>query len=648
MEMSTGGQLTATGFAGPFERARARLAAADLFPPVGHLLGWTAAVAASSYALRWLASFDGRTFTVVWLAAAPQLVALLTSRRRHWPAYLLAFAVFQYGPAWLVLGQRPDLAALSTLTAVVFAASMLHSDQDWVRGRSDSLRSWRRFVLYGVVAGPALAGVIGAISVAVGARGRTDAGALAVAALMWYLTEAVGIAFVTPVLLRWRRYWRRYSGRALLTSAGFLSLMVALGVVAAVESNFVLMFLTGVPALLVLIEFGIAAAFLQMAVGATVVLSTTFAGIGPFTAATDSPTLAMMHAQVFLLAGYAMVVLVAAALEERNRLTALDHASHEVYDLVAELTGDLVLVVDARGDILHNASAGTTTLSLRPGRIAYSEWQRHVHPDDLHVIAQRVSAGRPGASLPFRVRNRDGSWAWFVVHSRRASRGLSAAILRDVTLEHEVHASLTDMANSDALTGLANRRGLSERARGIWSRAYERDQPLTALFVDVDHFKAFNDCFGHQAGDACLRSVADVLAHLADPDSCVASRYGGEEFAVVLAGCENPYTFAEGLSSAIRALRIPHPAAPSGVVTVSVGVATVHPRDGVLFRGVDPDAAVGQLLDRADKALYAAKASGRNSISVYRDDPANRVLIGEQIHHAGERPRQAAGSGHDE
>jgi Diguanylate cyclase, GGDEF domain len=90
-------------------------------------------------------------------------------------------------------------------------------------------------------------------------------------------------------------------------------------------------------------------------------------------------------------------------------------------------------------------------------------------------------------------------------------------ILRDVTLEHEVQETLADMANTDALTGLANRRGLAHRAREIWLRAHELQQPLTALFIDVDHFKSFNDHFGHQAGDACLRDVADVLQHLADP-----------------------------------------------------------------------------------------------------------------------------------
>ncbi|WP_260757140.1 diguanylate cyclase [Mycobacterium sp. SMC-8] len=631
--MSKGRAVPLTGARSRRQSWRARLAAADLLPPFWSLVGWTAGVVAASELVRFLASVDGRTFTVVWLAAAPQLVALLLARRRHWPAYLLTFAFFQYVPAWVLLDRPPELAALSTLTAVVFAAATLHSDQDWIHGRTDSLRSWRRFVLYAVIVAPAFAGTIGALSVLVHQQGRTDPKSLCIVALIWYLAEAVGIAFLAPVLLRWRRYWRRHTARQVFMTGGFTVLMVVLGTVAAYESNFVLMFLTAVPALLVLIEFGIAAAFWQMAVGAVILLSTTFAGMGPFVATAVDRTEAMIHTQVFLLTGYAMVVLVAAALEERNRLTALDHASHEVYDLVADLTGDLVIVVDARGDVLHHAFTGHSDLNLPAGRIGRHQWRHQVHPDDLHLIAEHWFAARPGASLPFRIKARDGSWRWLVMHTRHAAKGLTAAVLRDVTLEREVQESLTDMANSDPLTGLPNRRGLAARARDIWLRALERDEPLTAMFVDVDHFKAYNDRFGHQAGDVCLREVAEVLAHLADPASCVAARYGGEEFAVVLSGCGDPYTFATGLASAIRALGISHPACASGVVTVSVGVATVFPRDEARFGGADPDAAVSELLDRADKALYSAKSKGRNAISVAHDDA---LLVGEQVHHPGE------------
>ena len=195
--------------------------------------------------------------------------------------------------------------------------------------------------------------------------------------------------------------------------------------------------------------------------------------------------------------------------------------------------------------------------------------------------------------------------------------------MRDVTLEREVQDSLTDMANTDPLTGLANRRGLAQRAAEIWCRARQDGEQVTALFVDIDHFKSFNDLHGHRAGDECLGHIAEVLQHLADPSVCVAARYGGEEFAVVLSGCDDASGFAKGLVAAIRGLQIPHRGSDSGIVTISVGVATLRPWR---LSGADSEAAVRELLDRADKALYAAKSDGRNAISMYRD---GAVLLGE-------------------
>ncbi len=164
---------------------------------------------------------------------------------------------------------------------------------------------------------------------------------------------------------------------------------------------------------------------------------------------------------------------------------------------------------------------------------------------------------------------------------------------------------------------------------------------MTALFVDIDHFKSFNDLYGHQAGDECLRHIAEVLAHLADPEVCVAARYGGEEFAVVLSCCDDSSGLAKGLVTAIRALEIPHRTSASGTVTISVGVATLRPWR---IAGINPDAAVQELLGRADKALYAAKSHGRDAISIYRDDA---VLLGEQVHGAREHAREGAGGRHD-
>ncbi|KMO71794.1 Phytochrome-like protein cph2 [Mycolicibacterium chlorophenolicum] len=591
-------------------------------PPLPQLLGWTLTVGALCFLVRGLVYLDSWSYAMVWPAVAPQLVALLTAPRRQWPVYLAAFAAIQIIPGRFVLGLSPEIGVLSTLTAVVFAAMMLHRDQDWVSGRSDSLRSWQRFLFYGVFVAPVLASPIGVAGLALNGEVGTDARALAFAAMAWYLTEAVGIAFLVPLMLRWRHYARRHTVHEVAWFTMMTAVTVGLCAASATKSSFVLVFLTGLPALLVLIRSGIASAFAEMAIGSALVLGSTFAGYGPFAASLDDPGQSMISAQVFVLGAFTMVVLVAAALEDRERLVALDDASHKAYELIAELTGDVVILVDADGNVLHRASEGHEILDIPDGPITKARWLDHIHPDDRDARAD-FPASDPGASAPFRVRRTDGSWGWYVLHSRRTADGLTAAIMRDVTLEREVQDSLTDMANTDPLTGLANRRGLDQRAAEIWRRAAEDGEQVTALFVDIDHFKSFNDLYGHQAGDECLRHLAEVLAHLADPSVCVAARYGGEEFAVVLSGCDDASGFAKGLVRAIRSLSIPHGGTDTGTVTISVGVATLRPWR---LTGSDPDTAVRELLDRADKALYAAKSEGRNAISIYRD---GAVLLGE-------------------
>ncbi|VEG51864.1 PAS/PAC sensor-containing diguanylate cyclase [Mycolicibacterium aurum] len=606
-----------------------------------HLIGWTVAVGALCFGVRALVHFESWSYAMVWPAVAPQMVALLTSPRRQWPVYLATFAAIQIIPARIFLENSPEVGVVSTMTAVTFAAAMLHRDQDWVTGRSDSLRSWQRFLVYGVFLAPLLASPLGIASLIWNGEIATDLRSLAFAALAWYLTEAVGIAFLVPLMLRWDHYRRRHPWREVMWFVAMTLLTVALCAASATKGSFVLIFLTGLPALLVLIRSGIAAAFAAMAVCSGLVLGSTFAGYGPFAASLDNPGQAMISAQVFVLGAFTMVVTVAAALEDRMRLAALDNASYKAYELVAELTGDVVVLVDADGNLLRRASPGHEILDLPDGRVTKEMWLQQVHPDDRAARAQFPSSGHSGTSDPFRIRRTDGTWGWYVVHSRRTADGLTAAVLRDVTLEREVQDSLVDMANTDPLTGLANRRGLACRAAEIWARARADGEQVTALFIDLDHFKSFNDLYGHQAGDECLRRVADVLQNLADPSLCVSARYGGEEFAVVLSGCDAPHEFAGGLASAIRALQIPHLGTDSGAVTISAGVATLRP----WHTGADPDAAVAELLDRADKALYVAKSKGRNTISIFGDDP---VLIGEQVHHAAEHPREAAGSGHDE
>jgi diguanylate cyclase (GGDEF)-like protein len=169
------------------------------------------------------------------------------------------------------------------------------------------------------------------------------------------------------------------------------------------------------------------------------------------------------------------------------------------------------------------------------------------------------------------------------------------------------NAKLEQLVNSDPLTGIANRRALMA-ALDLASRSGLREQvPVSVLAVDVDHFKAYNDTFGHPAGDECLKRVARALEGVARRPLDCPGRTGGEEFVVVLYGVPGGQAVRAGekLRGAVESLGMPHPGTLSGRVTVSVGVATIRPHEAR-----DPSDA----LDLADAALYEAKRAGRNRV----------------------------------
>ncbi|HEX7082385.1 MAG TPA: GGDEF domain-containing protein [Gammaproteobacteria bacterium] len=168
---------------------------------------------------------------------------------------------------------------------------------------------------------------------------------------------------------------------------------------------------------------------------------------------------------------------------------------------------------------------------------------------------------------------------------------------------------LGEMAARDGLTGLKNRRAFDEHLARVWQQALRDSKTLAILMVDVDGFKHYNDCYGHQAGDQVLKRIAAIVNRLGKRPFDIAARYGGEELAVILydATREQAEELAERLHGAVRALAIDHPGSVSGIVSVSIGVAIVRPRPRRSPQGA---------LQLADQALYAAKREGRDRITV--------------------------------
>jgi len=166
---------------------------------------------------------------------------------------------------------------------------------------------------------------------------------------------------------------------------------------------------------------------------------------------------------------------------------------------------------------------------------------------------------------------------------------------------------LEALASIDSLSGLANRRSFDARLETEWQRAANLERPIALAMVDVDHFKLFNDNYGHLEGDRCLRAIAETLTAAASHRADFAARYGGEEFVLLLpdTSLTAALNIAERLRAAVEALAIDHDHAPCGHVTISIGVASLTPT------GSEGEQA---LIEAADAGLYAAKRNGRNRV----------------------------------
>ncbi|MGK5059311.1 sensor domain-containing diguanylate cyclase [Janthinobacterium sp. LB2P49] len=171
-----------------------------------------------------------------------------------------------------------------------------------------------------------------------------------------------------------------------------------------------------------------------------------------------------------------------------------------------------------------------------------------------------------------------------------------------------INETLARLANQDGLTGLANRRHFDQSLLAEFSRAQREDSALGLVLIDVDFFKQYNDIYGHVAGDECLRKIGKVVGYSMRRPGDLAARYGGEELVILLPGTDLPgaLAVAEGVRQAVQSLGVEHRGNPLCVVTVSVGVAAFMPTH-LGNHAVE-------LVELADKALYKAKASGRNQV----------------------------------
>lgn len=304
-----------------------------------------------------------------------------------------------------------------------------------------------------------------------------------------------------------------------------------------------------------------------------------------------------------------------------------------VFDHIALGRRGAIALVDSDGVLLARAPASGHKLGAHLPPDAFIKKlprglvltaQRHSHVDGVY---RRISVGRVG-EYPLIVVVGVSSADIFFRWNYLAAVIVSAMVLLSVTpvlLAHVLrrqlrgkmlvdaqlvaaNAQLAELAQTDALTGLLNRRGFDNNLAREWRRCRRAGSPISLLMLDADHFKRYNDRFGHQAGDQVLRAIANcIVANIRRPGD-IAARYGGEEFAVVLPDTDRAGALlvAETIRTAIEGLAIDH--LPGNLfVTVSAGVSYAEP---------GPGGQAEDLLAAADAALYESKAAGRNNVSV--------------------------------
>lgn len=287
-------------------------------------------------------------------------------------------------------------------------------------------------------------------------------------------------------------------------------------------------------------------------------------------------------------------------------------------------------VLDAEHRVTHwNRACENLTRSSRVDVLGHTDAWRHFYSEHAPLLADLVVSGSKDDEIAehhqtfsrsaliseaieaeafFSHVGDSGRWLHLTAAPLRDSEmRLTGAIqtLQDITDQRKAQSALERLASHDGLTGIPNRRFFDETIRVEWERRGRHSQCLSLLILDIDHFKDYNDAYGHPAGDRCLQEIASALEQLLHRPNDTVARYGGEEFAMILPGSDaaGAVVVATRILERVGELAIPHRGEEGGRVTLSIGIAT---------SSTQSDVSLDRLISSADEALYRAKESGRN------------------------------------
>ncbi len=350
----------------------------------------------------------------------------------------------------------------------------------------------------------------------------------------------------------------------------------------------------------------------------------------------DGTIKTVIHSGIILpQSGWALAIFIDITQRKRNELLlrqAEERArqSEALYRLLLEHSQEMVVLLDLNGNLQEVSPSAQKLIGWTPEEYLSLSLRHLIHRDDLVSIREAVHAIKRGmiaACYRGRIRHKDGGYRWVealfqvyedAVTKRPAGYTVTIHDITEQKRQEELLASmnrkLSEDATHDELTGLPNRRLFHDALDKETLFQLRTLSSTSLMMLDLDHFKQYNDTYGHLAGDKVLKQASAAIAGTLQREGDLAARFGGEEFVALLPSttCAGAEKIANSILEAVRALNIPHEKNTAGIVTISIGVACWP-------AGSRLDAI--ELLKQADSALYRAKESGRDSYQTVQCHP---------------------------
>ncbi|MDF2879877.1 MAG: cph2 1 [Clostridiaceae bacterium] len=298
----------------------------------------------------------------------------------------------------------------------------------------------------------------------------------------------------------------------------------------------------------------------------------------------------------------------------------------EYYSLMADNLTDMITTLNPTGKIMYVSLSSETVLNYKSDELLNKNIYDFIHVEDKEKLNMTLLTARQSSyhsTTTYRVLKKGGQYVWFettlkCIKDKIGNPVEIICVSRDITLRKKIESNLIsankkfkNLTYIDGLTEISNRRYFDETVKKYYEKAFITSKFISLIIIDVDYFKEFNDTYGHLEGDKCLKTIATTLNKTVRKSSDIVTRFGGEEFAVILPDTDESGAMhaAEKLKNKIEELKIINKNSKvNNYVTISMGINTIIPASQNGYES---------LIKNADKALYMSKKNGRNRIEKY-------------------------------